>query len=117
MNGYDKMHQSLLDGNKVGLFIEAFSLHLYRAFYMNGWLPYKLHSLKPYDDIKMKDTTAFCLIGMRINIFCIIDMHCKKHLGATKTAEQKILLQKIYFQLHVKYKYCLYAFKYGCGVI
>ena len=41
---------------------------------------------------------------MRINIFCIIDMHCKKHLGATKTAEQKILLQKIYFQLHVKWK-------------
>ena len=59
MNGYDKMHQSLLDGNKVGLFIEAFSLHLYRAFYMNGWLPYKLHSLKPYDDIKMKDTTDY----------------------------------------------------------
>ena len=36
MSGYDKMHQSLLDGQKVCLFIEAFSLHLYRAFYING---------------------------------------------------------------------------------
>ena len=59
MSGYDKMHQSLLDGQKVCLFIEAFSLHLYRAFYINGWLPDKLHSLKPYDDIKMKVKTVF----------------------------------------------------------
>ena len=83
MNGYDKMHQSLLDGNKVGLFIEAFSLHLYRAFYMNGWLPYKLHSLKPYDDIKMKDT-------------CQMENRGKNDSWIWNW-----------------FKYCLYTFKYG----
>ena len=89
MSGYDKMHQSLLDGQKVCLFIEAFSLHLYRAFCINGWLPYKLHSLKRYDDIKMKEKLFFCLIAVRINIFCIIYMHSKQHLGATKNRRTK----------------------------